>query len=98
MDDRTPEQRVRDRVRQELFIHRDDARALLDELDALRAELDQYRERVTTGGPPAPFTPDWQPGDSSRAPTAPPEEIVVALPVSDEELMARTRKPGWISQ
>lgn len=65
------------------------------------------RERVTTGGPPAPFTENWERGDSSRPPTAPPEELVVALPVSDEEVeiiarygdceSCRLPHPPWIS-
>lgn len=54
--------------------------ALIRENDRLRAELERYRATVTTGGPPAPFTPGWQPGDSSRPPTAPPVDEVVQLP------------------
>lgn len=84
-DQRTPEQRVRDRVSRRMLIGWDDARALLDELDALRKELERYRKTATIGGPPPKVTPCWEPGDSSRPSTAPPEEISVALPVSDEE-------------
>lgn len=51
----------------------------------LERELATYRETVTTGGPGVPFTEGWERGDSSRPPTAPPEEITVALPVSDEQ-------------
>lgn len=95
-DERTPEQRVRDRIRKGLLIHRDDAQALLD-------ELDRYRTNVTTGGPGVPFTEQWENGPSSRPSTAPPEEVVVALPEGFGALRYGTCEdcghphPAWIS-
>jgi hypothetical protein len=67
-----------------LEIDQGDAQVLSAALD----ELEQRRASVTTGGPPPAFTETWENGPSSRPPTAPPEELVVALPVTEEELEA----------
>jgi hypothetical protein len=83
-------------------------RALQNENIELRRELEARRASVTTGGLPAPFTEGWERGDSSRPPTAPPEpeELVVALPVSDEQAAELPEyvcedcgqpHPAWIS-
>lgn len=76
----------------------DDTRALLaaqmritqhlhEEARKLRAENADLRARITTGGPPAPFTPGWERGPSSRPPTAPPaldEVDLLAVDYTDE--------------
>lgn len=72
--------------------------AVWAEIERLRAELDRYRSSVTTGGPPAPITEGWTPGDSSRPPTAPPEELVVSMLLTDEEaaqVAGRKRLLHW---
>ncbi len=76
-----------------LEIDQGDAQVLSAALD----ELEQRRASVTTGGPPPAFTETWENGPSSRPPTAPPEELVVALPVSDEEADAAPMGKGRIS-
>lgn len=72
----------------------------------LQNEVAVRRASVTTGGLPAPFTEGWERGDSSRPPTAPPEELMVALPVSDEQAAELPEyvcedcgqpHPAWIS-
>lgn len=60
---------------------------LYEEARLLRAEVADLRERITTGGPPAPFTPGWERGPSSRPPTAPPaldEVDLLAVDYTDE--------------
>lgn len=74
-----PNPATTDGPQQECPLHGDGVTFVAEVLE-LRAELEQRRASVTTGGPPPGITPGWTRGPSSRPSTAPPEPEEVELP------------------